>query len=207
MHEVLRAAREEALQLLRRGALFKGTTSDPALSYRRGDLVLNCTNDDLKPLAACPALLGVAAALNALGAALGNELASRGVVRGLARAQTQVAVFNGSSLGNPSEGPADEAEAASRSAVGFLRHTDVTPTSPDRVLTLICYLNDARWPPERGGQLRLFSTADDSLVAEVPPAGGTVVVARSQTEHEVAPTRATRVAVTCWLRHDGGGVA
>jgi Rps23 Pro-64 3,4-dihydroxylase Tpa1-like proline 4-hydroxylase len=66
------------------------------------------------------------------------------------------------------------------------------------VLTLICYLNEPCWFARQGGQLRVFSRSGAG-VAEVLPAGGTVVALRSSVQHEVAPTSHTRMAVTCWL--------
>jgi hypothetical protein len=189
-------ARAEVRRLQRAGALSPGRTSDPRLSHRRGDLALNFTpgsdndgeNDDNDPLAGCPALQAVVAALAALGAAVGAALRARGRVRSLRHAQTQVAVFSPS-----------PALCGSRGA-GFLRHSDVTPDAPDRALTLVCYLNAPRWPARAGGQLRIFAPRGQqgANTAEVLPAGGTVVALRSAVEHEVAPAARTRTAVTCW---------
>jgi hypothetical protein len=190
-------------RLQRAGALSPGRTSDPRLSHRRGDLALSFTagsdnedddDDEDDPLAGCPALQAVVAALAALGAAVGAALRARGRVRGLRHAQTQVAVFSPAPCGSRS--------------VGFLRHSDVTPDAPDRVLTLVCYLNAARWPARAGGQLRVFAprgSASAAAAAEVLPAGGTVVALRSAVEHEVAPAARTRMAVTCWHVGEAGG--
>jgi hypothetical protein len=88
-----------------------------------------------------------------------------------------------------------------------------------RVLTAICYMNDADWSHEDGGQLRCFApipadepTADEAEPSqpgtdpvgakelEVVPHGGTIVVFPSCTvPHEVLPSRRARYAVTLWF--------
>jgi hypothetical protein len=193
--------------LARSGALTPGTTADPTQSHRRGDVALSHHPDAACPsavgacgacgsarAAACPALRAVEAALAAAGAALGAEAAARGRVRGpLRHTQTQVALFRAT-------------HTPPGRCAGFARHTDVTPTSPRRVLTLIAYLNDPRWRvADAGGALRVFAPPvghSGAPVAELAPAGGTVVALRSGVEHEVAPAHAARAALTCWLEEE-----
>ena len=68
-----------------------------------------------------------------------------------------------------------------------------------RVLTTVCYLNDA-WHENDGGALILYDEHDNEIT-RVTPAGGTLVVFLAERfPHEVAPARKDRLSVTGWFR-------
>ncbi|HEY7758372.1 MAG TPA: 2OG-Fe(II) oxygenase [Burkholderiales bacterium] len=70
-----------------------------------------------------------------------------------------------------------------------------------RVLSCVLYLN-RHWPPEDGGQLRLYRPGAPAL--DVAPQGGTLVVFLSDRfEHEVLPARRERLSLTGWFRRRG----
>ncbi|MEM9557484.1 MAG: 2OG-Fe(II) oxygenase [Acidobacteriota bacterium] len=81
----------------------------------------------------------------------------------------------------------------------YRRHLDRFRDDDARTISCLLYLNDA-WSAEDGGILRLYAPEDGRAV-DVLPAGGTIVLFRSDTvEHEVLAAGRPRVSLACWLR-------
>lgn len=86
----------------------------------------------------------------------------------------------------------------------YRRHVDNFRGTNARIITAILYLN-ADWQAEDGGQLRLYTDAEqaDSYM-DILPFGGRLVVFRSEWFwHEVLPARRERLSLTGWLRTRG----
>lgn len=84
----------------------------------------------------------------------------------------------------------------------YRRHLDAFPAQHRRVLSIICYLNEA-WVPTDGGQLRLFlpDGHGGEATCDIEPLGGRLVCFESdRLEHEVLPARRERLSLTGWLR-------
>ena len=80
----------------------------------------------------------------------------------------------------------------------YARHRDRFRDDDARVLSCVLYLNDD-WQSGDGGALRLHLHDGDAL--EIPPTGGTLVAFLSEAfDHEVLPSRRTRIALTGWFR-------
>jgi len=90
----------------------------------------------------------------------------------------------------------------------YERHVDLLAkdTSLDGA-TLILYANDADWPEEAGGQLRLHDWPATGQSFDVLPRGGTLVAFRSPAiQHEILPTLGRkRLAVTLWAQEEDSG--
>ena len=65
---------------------------------------------------------------------------------------------------------------------------------------MVCYLNEANWPKENGGELSLYLANNEVL--DVLPLPGRVVIFESQElEHEVKVVKAAeRYSITGWLK-------
>lgn len=90
----------------------------------------------------------------------------------------------------------------------YERHVDLlTKDSTLDGATLILYANDADWPEEAGGQLRLHDWPTTGKSADVLPCGGTLVAFRSPAiQHEILPTLGRkRLAVTLWAQEEDSG--
>jgi len=86
----------------------------------------------------------------------------------------------------------------------YRRHLDSFRGAATRIVSLVLYLNPV-WPPEAGGQLRLYMPDDRSQWMDVEPSGGRAVVFLSEdVPHEVLPTAIPRYSVACWFRGDAG---
>lgn len=83
----------------------------------------------------------------------------------------------------------------------YRRHVDNFRGTSARIITAILYLN-ADWQAEDGGQLRLYTDAEqpDSYVDILPHAGRLVVFRSELFWHEVLPARRERLSLTGWLR-------
>jgi SM-20-related protein len=87
----------------------------------------------------------------------------------------------------------------------YSKHLDRFKDSPrggDRVLSLVCYLNDD-WTSQDHGELILFNKEDPNEIAtSISPNGGRLVGFLSNVlYHEVRSPRRTRLSVTGWLRN------
>ncbi|MFB9056695.1 2OG-Fe(II) oxygenase [Mariniflexile ostreae] len=84
----------------------------------------------------------------------------------------------------------------------YKRHVDTFQNDDRRKLSFVCYLNEAGWLPENGGELVLYLNESGKAVEKVIyPLPGRVVVFESQViEHEVMPVRKARLSITGWLK-------
>lgn len=84
----------------------------------------------------------------------------------------------------------------------YKRHIDSFQNDNRRRLSLVCYLNEAGWLPENGGELVLY--LDDhgkELEKIIYPLPGRIVIFESQIiEHEVKPVKTERLSITGWLK-------
>jgi len=79
----------------------------------------------------------------------------------------------------------------------YKRHLDQFKKNDHRRLSVICYLN-TEWPPETGGQLRMYLEQNNTL--DILPLAGRLVCFRSdQIEHEVLPATRERLSLTGWM--------
>jgi len=81
---------------------------------------------------------------------------------------------------------------------GYARHVDQPRDSADRVVSLIVYLNEG-WMPGAGGELRVYD-GDGTQRDITPLAGRLACFLTTGREHEVLPTRESRLSVTGWYR-------
>lgn len=84
----------------------------------------------------------------------------------------------------------------------YKRHIDTFQNDDRRKLSVVCYLNDAGWLPEYGGELVLYLNENGEEVETVIyPFPGRVVIFESQViEHEVKPVNTQRLSITGWLK-------
>jgi SM-20-related protein len=79
----------------------------------------------------------------------------------------------------------------------YRRHVDAFRGEANRVISLVCYLNEA-WKEGDGGELVLYT---DQGPVTVQPTYRTVVLFLSEeTPHEVKPAQRDRFSVTGWFR-------
>lgn len=81
----------------------------------------------------------------------------------------------------------------------YKRHLDTFQNDDRRKLSMVCYLNEANWPRENGGELTIY-TENEAL--DILPLPGRVVIFESQVlEHEVKVVKASeRLSITGWLK-------
>ena len=81
----------------------------------------------------------------------------------------------------------------------YKRHLDTFQNDDRRKLSMVCYLNEANWPRENGGELTIY-TENEAL--DILPLPGRVVIFESQLlEHEVKVVQASeRLSITGWLK-------
>lgn len=81
----------------------------------------------------------------------------------------------------------------------YKKHLDAFKGQTNRVLTTVCYLNEA-WEPSDGGDLLLYSM-EDQLIERVTPEAGTLVIFLSdEFPHEVTPAQKDRYSIAGWFR-------
>ncbi|UAB82039.1 2OG-Fe(II) oxygenase [Marixanthomonas sp. SCSIO 43207] len=82
----------------------------------------------------------------------------------------------------------------------YAKHLDTFQNDDRRKLSVVCYLNEANWPKENGGELSLY--LDTTEVLDVLPLPCRVVIFESQElEHEVKVVKAAeRYSITGWLK-------
>jgi SM-20-related protein len=80
---------------------------------------------------------------------------------------------------------------------GYARHVDQPRGKTRRKVSLVLYLN-RDWPPEAGGELRIFGDADRPIDVQ-PFAGRLVCFLSAGREHCVLPARRERLSVTGWF--------
>ncbi|HNQ28224.1 MAG TPA: 2OG-Fe(II) oxygenase [Aquaticitalea sp.] len=84
----------------------------------------------------------------------------------------------------------------------YKRHLDTFQNDDRRKLSFVCYLNEAGWLPENGGELVLFLDENGKEEEKsICPLPGRVVIFESQIiEHEVRPVNKERLSITGWLK-------
>lgn len=84
----------------------------------------------------------------------------------------------------------------------YKRHIDTFQNDDRRKLSFVCYLNEAGWLPENGGELVLYLDENGKEAEKVIyPFPGRVVIFESQIiEHEVKPVNTERLSITGWLK-------
>lgn len=85
----------------------------------------------------------------------------------------------------------------------YRRHLDVFQGDDRRKLSVVCYLNDADWEKENGGELVLYPNKNgQEHEIVIHPFPGKIVIFESQVlEHEVKPVlKAERLSITGWLK-------
>lgn len=84
----------------------------------------------------------------------------------------------------------------------YKRHLDTFHNDDRRKLSFVCYLNEAGWLPENGGELVLYlDESGKELEKIVYPFPGRVVIFESQViEHEVRPVKTERLSITGWFK-------
>ena len=81
----------------------------------------------------------------------------------------------------------------------YKRHLDTFQNDDRRKLSIVCYLNEADWRRENGGELTLYTEKEDLDILPLP---GKLVIFESQIlEHEVKVVKASeRLSITGWLK-------
>lgn len=81
----------------------------------------------------------------------------------------------------------------------YKRHLDTFQNDDRRKLSIVCYLNEADWPSENGGELTLYA---ENGTLDLLPLPGRMVIFESQVlEHEVKTIKASeRLSITGWLK-------
>lgn len=87
----------------------------------------------------------------------------------------------------------------------YKRHLDVFQNDDRRKLSFVCYLNDASWKKENGGELVLYLNENGhsgETAQSIFPLPGRAVIFESQLlEHEVKPVlKSERLSITGWLK-------
>ncbi len=84
----------------------------------------------------------------------------------------------------------------------YKRHIDTFQNDDRRKLSMVCYLNEAGWVPENGGELVLYLDDHGKDIEKVIyPFPGRMVIFESQMiEHEVKPVNTERLSITGWLK-------
>ncbi|MDX1767169.1 MAG: 2OG-Fe(II) oxygenase [Arenibacter troitsensis] len=85
----------------------------------------------------------------------------------------------------------------------YKRHLDTFQNDDRRKLSMVCYLNEPDWIPEKdGGELVLYLPTEHGEKAKhIAPFPGRVVIFESQElEHEVKPAHRERLSITGWLK-------
>ena len=84
----------------------------------------------------------------------------------------------------------------------YKRHIDTFQNDDRRKLSIVCYLNEAGWLPENGGELVLYLNENGQEMEKIIyPFPGRMVIFESQIiEHEVKPVKTRRLSITGWLK-------
>lgn len=84
----------------------------------------------------------------------------------------------------------------------YRKHVDALRGRGARVLTSVCYLNPA-WRPGDGGELVLYSDSDDTVIDQIAPKGGDLLLFWSERfPHEVLPAITDRYSIAGWFRRN-----
>ena len=80
----------------------------------------------------------------------------------------------------------------------YVRHHDTTQQHNQRVFSFVIYLN-FDWQEADGGHLVGYG-ADETVLFDVRPEAGQMILFKSEIEHEVQVAHRTRYALTGWIR-------
>ena len=84
----------------------------------------------------------------------------------------------------------------------YKKHIDAFRGESNRRLSLVCYLNP-EWIESDGGELVLYDSQGEQIIAKVLPECGTIVVFLSEEfPHEVLPSNRDRFSIAGWFRHN-----
>jgi SM-20-related protein len=78
----------------------------------------------------------------------------------------------------------------------YKRHADRFKLNAHRHISFVFYLNPD-WEPGHGGELKIY--LEDGSTPVVEPRGGTLIVFRSELEHEVLLANQARYSLTGWM--------
>lgn len=78
----------------------------------------------------------------------------------------------------------------------YKRHADRFKLSPHRHISFVFYLNP-NWEQGHGGELKLFLENGEEVI--IAPMGGTLIIFRSELEHEVLLANNPRYSLTGWM--------
>ena len=82
----------------------------------------------------------------------------------------------------------------------YRRHVDSFRGAANRVLSTVTYLN-TDWQPGDGGELVLYATEGDGVLAQIAPKAGRLVIFLSEEiPHEVLPAQRDRFSIAGWYR-------
>lgn len=82
----------------------------------------------------------------------------------------------------------------------YKKHLDAFKGRSNRVLSTVLYLN-TQWDCDAGGELVLYTRADDAVLQRVVPLAGRLVVFLSEDfPHEVLPATRERYSIAGWFR-------
>lgn len=83
---------------------------------------------------------------------------------------------------------------------GYAKHSDVLRGGKGRVLSTVFYLNE-NWQAADGGELRLFDTTGETVIATVNPSFGKMIIFLSESfPHEVLMANNQRRSIAGWFR-------
>jgi len=88
----------------------------------------------------------------------------------------------------------------------YRKHIDTTAANNKRVFSFVIYLNHS-WQPDDGGELQGYAqdvenkkNNQEPLLFRIPPKIGTMILFKSDLEHEVLTTYKKRYSLTGWFR-------
>lgn len=80
----------------------------------------------------------------------------------------------------------------------YVRHRDITEQQNRRIFSFVIYLNP-EWGPQDGGHLVGYGP-DETVLFNITPLAGQMILFKSELEHEVQKANRTRYALTGWIR-------
>jgi SM-20-related protein len=82
---------------------------------------------------------------------------------------------------------------------GYARHSDVLAGKRNRVLSTVYYLNES-WQASDGGELLLFASTGDAVIAKLIPVFGTMIIFMSESfPHQVLAAHQARRSIAGWF--------
>jgi SM-20-related protein len=83
---------------------------------------------------------------------------------------------------------------------GYAKHSDVLVGKRNRILSTVLYLNED-WQTCDGGELVVYDSTGESIIATVNPTFGTMIIFLSDAfPHEVLVSHKTRRSIAGWFR-------